>query len=100
MPNIYIPVRSPKDWRQILAEPGYSISGLQLHHQEFSELMDEAAPARTFIVALNGIQYPMLLMAFEVGIWTTASPKRAGRIIAALFGQLATVRTSLLSSTS
>jgi hypothetical protein len=63
--------------------PGYSYTD-----QVFSELMDEAAPTRTFIVALNGIPYPVLLTAFGVGIWTVAVPKRAGRIIAALFGRL------------
>jgi hypothetical protein len=36
------------------------------------------------MVALNGISYGVLVAAFAVGVWTSAGPKRAGRITAAM----------------
>jgi Protein of unknown function (DUF998) len=36
------------------------------------------------MVALNGIPCTLLVAAFAVGVWTSASPKRAARITAAM----------------
>lgn len=36
------------------------------------------------MVALVGIPYNLLVAAFAVGVWTSAGPKRAARITAAL----------------
>ena len=68
-----------------LRYPGYSYAD-----QEFSELTAEGAPTRPLMVALNGITYTLLVTAFGVGVWTSASPKRAARITGAmLFGYAA-----------
>jgi hypothetical protein len=62
-----------------LRYPGYSYAD-----QEFSELTAEGAPTRPLMVALNGITYTLLVTAFGVGVWTSASPKRAARITGAM----------------
>jgi hypothetical protein len=62
-----------------LQYPGYSYVD-----QEFSELTAQGAPTRFLMVALNGIPYTLLVAAFAVGVWTSAAPKRAGRITGAL----------------
>jgi hypothetical protein len=64
---------------------GYSYAG-----QEFSELTAQGSPVRSLMIALNGIPYGALVAAFAVGVWTSASPKRAARITGAmLFGYAA-----------
>jgi len=59
--------------------PGYSYAD-----QWFSELTAQGAPTRDFMVALNGIPYTLLVSAFAEGVQTSAAPKRAGRITAAM----------------
>ena len=62
-----------------LRYPGYSYA-----NQTFSELTAQGSPVRHLMVALNGISYGVLVAAFAVGVWTSATPKRAGRITAAM----------------
>jgi hypothetical protein len=62
-----------------LRYPGYSYAD-----QWFSELTAQGAPTRDFMVALNGIPYTLLVSAFAEGVQTSAAPKRAGRITAAM----------------
>jgi hypothetical protein len=62
-----------------LRYPGYSYAD-----QWFSELTAQGAPTRDFMVALNGIPYTLLVSAFAEGVRTSAAPKRAGRITAAM----------------
>ena len=62
-----------------LRYPGYSYAD-----QWFSELTAEGAPTRDFMVALNGIPYTLLVSAFAEGVRTSAAPKRAARITAAM----------------
>src|ERR687889_1629981 len=62
-----------------LRYPGYNYTD-----QEFSELTAQGSPVRPLMIALNEIPYTLLVSAFAVGVWTSASPKRAGRITAAM----------------
>jgi Protein of unknown function (DUF998) len=62
-----------------LRYPGYSYAD-----QWFSELTAQGAPTRDFMVALNGIPYTLLVGAFAEGVRTSAAPKRAARITAAM----------------
>ena len=62
-----------------LRYPGYSYAD-----QWFSELTAQGAPTRDFMVALNGIPYTLLVSAFAEGVRTSAAPKRAARITAAM----------------
>ena len=62
-----------------LRYPGYSYAD-----QEFSELTAQGSPVRPLMIALNEIPYTLLVAAFAVGVWTSAPPKRAGRITAAM----------------
>ena len=62
-----------------LRYPGYSYAD-----QWFSELTAQGAPTRDFMVALNGIPYTLHVSAFAEGVRTSAAPKRAGRITAAM----------------
>jgi Protein of unknown function (DUF998) len=62
-----------------LRYPGYSYA-----NQTFSELTAQGSPVRPLMVALNGISYGVLVSAFAVGVWTSAAPKHAGRITAAM----------------
>jgi Protein of unknown function (DUF998) len=62
-----------------LRYPGYSYAD-----QEFSELTAQGSPVRPLMIALNEIPYTLLVGAFAVGVWTSAPPKRAGRITAAM----------------
>jgi hypothetical protein len=61
-----------------LRYPGYRYAD-----QTFSELTAQGAPTRHFMVALS-IPYTLLVTAFAGGVWTSASPKRAARITAAM----------------
>ena len=62
-----------------LQYPGYSYAD-----QEFSELTAQGSPVRPLMIALNEIPYTLLVLAFAVGVWTSARPKRAGRITGAM----------------
>ena len=58
--------------------------GYSYTDQEFSELVAVGSPVRPLMIALNEIPYNLLVLAFAVGIWTSAAPKRAARITGAL----------------
>jgi Protein of unknown function (DUF998) len=62
-----------------LRYPGYSYAD-----QEFSELTAQGSPVRPLMIALNEIPYTLLVSTFAVGVWTSAPPKRAGRITGAM----------------
>src|SRR5215203_4535873 len=62
-----------------LRYPGYSYAD-----QEFSELTAQGSPVRPLMIALNGIPYTVLIAGFAGGVWTSAEPKRTGRITAAM----------------
>jgi hypothetical protein len=62
-----------------LRYPGYRYT-----EQQFSELTAAGSPVRPLMVALNGIPYTLLVAAFAGGVWTSAGPKRAGRITGAM----------------
>jgi Protein of unknown function (DUF998) len=62
-----------------LRYPGYRYAD-----QEFSELTAQGSPVRPLMIALNEIPYTLLVSAFAVGVWTSARPKRAGRITGAM----------------
>jgi hypothetical protein len=62
-----------------LRYPGYSYAD-----QEFSELTAAGSPVRSLMIALNEIPYTVLVAAFAGGVWTSAEPKRAGRITGAM----------------
>lgn len=62
-----------------LRYPGYRYTD-----QEFSELLAAGSPVRPLMIALNGIPYGLLVVAFAAGIWRAAGPKRAARITGAL----------------
>jgi hypothetical protein len=62
-----------------LRYPGYSYAD-----QEFSELTAQGSPVRSLMIALNEIPYTLLVAAFAGGLWTSAGPKRAGRITGAM----------------
>ena len=61
-----------------LRYPGYSYAD-----QTFSELTAQGSPVRPLMVA-NGVPYTLLVVAFAGGVWTSAEPKRAGRITGAM----------------
>jgi hypothetical protein len=67
--NIYVTMR----W------DGYSVAS-----QVVSELSAIGAPTRTLWVRL-GIPYTVLVMAFGLGVWRSAGPSRALRLVGALF---------------
>jgi amino acid transporter len=62
-----------------LRYPGYRYAD-----QEFSELTAQGSPVRSLMIALNEIPYTLLVAAFAGGLWTSAEPKRAGRITGAM----------------
>src|ERR671910_1171379 len=62
-----------------LQYPGYRYT-----EQQFSELTAQGSPVRPLMIALNLIPYTLLVAAFAVGVWTSAGPKRAGRITGAM----------------
>jgi hypothetical protein len=62
-----------------LRYPGYRYT-----EQQFSELTAAGSPVRPLMVALNGIPYTLLVAALAGGVWTSAGPKRAGRITGAM----------------
>jgi hypothetical membrane protein len=58
-----------------LRYPGYRYT-----EQQFSELTAAGSPVRLLMIALSVIPYTLLVAAFAGGVWTSAAPKRAGRI--------------------
>ena len=62
-----------------LRYPGYRYT-----EQQFSELSAAGSPVRPLMIALNVIPYTLLVVAFAMGVWTSARPKRAGRITGAM----------------
>ena len=58
-----------------LRYPGYRYTD-----QEFSELLAAGSPVRSLMIALNGIPYGLLVVAFAAGVLRAAGPKRAARI--------------------
>jgi hypothetical membrane protein len=61
-----------------LRYPGYSYTD-----NTFSELAAEGAPTRPLMLALIVLGTP-LVSAFGVGVWTSATPKRAAPITGAM----------------
>jgi hypothetical protein len=59
-------------------------AGYRYTEQQFSELTAAGSPVRPLMIALNVIPYTLLVAAFAGGVWTSAAPKRAGRITAAM----------------
>jgi hypothetical protein len=62
-----------------LRYPGYRYT-----EQQFSELTATGSPVRPFMIALNEFPYNVLVAAFAGGVWTSATPNRAGRITGAM----------------
>jgi hypothetical protein len=62
-----------------LRYPGYRYT-----EQQFSELTAAGSPVRHLMIGLGVIPYTLLVAAFAVGLWTSARPKRAGRITGAM----------------
>jgi hypothetical protein len=58
--------------------------GHRYTEQQFSELTAAGSPVRHLMIALNVIPYTLLVVAFAMGVWTSARPKRAGRITRAM----------------
>jgi len=62
---------------------GLSWAGYSYAHQTISELSAIGAPSRRIWLAL-GFPYDALLIAFGIGVWGCAGPKRGLRVTAAL----------------
>jgi Protein of unknown function (DUF998) len=62
-------------WR----DPNYSY-----RDQSFSELLAPGSPTRPLVLVLLAIPYGVLVGGFGVGMWASASQRRAGRITGAL----------------
>ena len=60
-------------------DPNYSY-----RDQSFSELLAPGSPTRPLVLVLLAIPYGVLVTAFGVGVWASASLRRAGRITGAL----------------
>ena len=60
-------------------DPNYSY-----RDQSFSELLAPGSPTRPLVLVLLAIPYGVLMTAFGVGVWASASRRRAGRITGAL----------------
>src|SRR5215207_8296125 len=60
-------------------DPNYSY-----RDQSFSELLAPGSPTRPLVLVLLAIPYGVLVGAFGVGVWASASRRRAGRITGAL----------------
>jgi hypothetical protein len=60
-------------------DPSYSY-----RDQSFSELLVPGSPTRPLVLVLNAIPYGVLVTAFGVGVWASASRRRAGRFTGAL----------------
>jgi len=57
--------------------------GYSLKSQAFSELFAVGAPSRPLVVPL-GLAYDVLVIAFGLGVWVSAGPKRALRVVGGL----------------
>jgi hypothetical protein len=62
-----------------LRYPGYRYT-----EQQFSELTAADSPVRPLMVGLSVIPYTLLVAAFAVGVFTSATPKNAGRVTGAM----------------
>src|SRR5215213_9779259 len=60
-------------------DPNYSY-----RDQSFSELLAPGSPTRPLVLVLLAIPYGVLVTAFGVGVWASASRRRAGRITGAM----------------
>src|SRR5829696_8823448 len=60
-------------------DPNYSY-----RDQSFSELLAPGSPTRPLLLVLNAVPYGVLVTAFGVGVWASASRRRAGRITGAM----------------
>jgi hypothetical protein len=60
-------------------DPNYSY-----RDQSFSELLAPGSPTRPLVLVLLAVPYGVLVTAFGVGVWASASRRRAGRITGAL----------------
>lgn len=58
--------------------------GYSYTDQVFSEMTAAGSPVRPFMVALNGVPYTLLMVAFGIGVWRSAAPQRAAHITGAL----------------
>lgn len=58
--------------------------GYNYINQAFSELTAVEAPTRSLMVLCSLIPYNLLVLAFAVGVWTSAGRKRVLRIVAGL----------------
>jgi hypothetical protein len=59
-------------------------AGYSYRDQEFSELFAQGSPVRDRMILLNGFPYLALVLAFALGVWFAAGPKRAARFTAAM----------------
>ena len=59
--------------------------GYDFTAQAFSDYSAIGAPTRQFILLLSPV-YSALVIAFGVGVWSSAGPRRALRLIGVLFG--------------
>lgn len=71
---LYVATDVMASWRY----EGYSYTD-----QFYSELLATGAPTRPLMLLVS-IAYNLLVAAFAVGVWTSASPKRAARITGAI----------------
>jgi hypothetical protein len=60
-------------------DPNYSY-----RDQSFSELLAPGTSTRPLVLVVLGIPYGVLVTAFGVGVWASASRRRAGRITGAM----------------
>src|SRR5215204_3410336 len=60
-------------------DPNYSY-----RDQSFSELLAPGSPTRSLVLVVLGIPYGVLVTAFGVGVWASASRSGAGRITGAM----------------
>src|SRR5215204_5514532 len=67
-------------------DPNYSY-----RDQSFSELLAPGSPTRPLVLVVLAIPYGVLATAFGVGVWASASRRRAGRITGALLGGYALI---------
>jgi hypothetical protein len=59
-------------------------AGYSYRDQEFSELFAAGSPVRDRMIIFNGFPYLALLLAFALGVWLVAGPKRAARFTVAM----------------
>src|SRR5688500_17121959 len=58
--------------------------------QAFSELLAEGAPTRSFMVAVLGAPYNLMVAALGMGVWVSLARKRVSRITGAMLVLYAT----------